>query len=81
MFSIPVSLPWTAFGKAKKARKKLLTSLEEIIIQRQQANDPGEDALGLLIAAEDEEGNSLSLEELKDQVLLLLFVCRTRNPN
>jgi retinoid hydroxylase len=73
LFTIPISLPWTKFGKALKARQKLLENLEQIIIKRQQAENPGEDALGLLIKAEDEEGNSLSLEELKDQVLLLLF--------
>ena len=56
-----------------KARKKLLEHLESIVIKRQQANEPGTDALGLLIQAEDEAGNSLTLEELKDQVLLLLF--------
>jgi cytochrome P450 len=73
LFTIPISLPWTKFGKALKARQKLLESLEQIIIERQQADNPGTDALGLLISAEDEAGNSLSLEELKDQVLLLLF--------
>ncbi|MGL5794205.1 MAG: cytochrome P450 [Waterburya sp.] len=73
LFTIPISLPWTKFGKALKARQKLLENLEQIIIQRQQADNPGTDALGLLISAEDEAGNSLSLEELKDQVLLLLF--------
>ncbi|MEM8832170.1 MAG: cytochrome P450 [Cyanobacteria bacterium P01_G01_bin.19] len=73
LFSIPISLPWNRFGKALKARKQLLKGLEKIIIKRQQQGNPGEDALGLLIQAEDEEGNSLTLEELKDQVLLLLF--------
>ena len=73
LFSIPWNLPWTKFGKAIKARRKLLQHLESIVIERQQADNPGEDALGLLIQAEDEDGNSLSLEELKDQVLLLLF--------
>ena len=73
LFTLPISLPWTKFGKALHARQKLLQHLEEIIIKRQQADSPGEDALGLLIQAEDESGNSLSLEELKDQVLLLLF--------
>jgi retinoid hydroxylase len=73
LFTIPFNLPWTKFGKALKARTKLLGSLEQIICQRQQAKNPGEDALGLLIQAKDEEGNSLSLEELKDQILLLLF--------
>ncbi|MBE9043627.1 cytochrome P450 [Pleurocapsales cyanobacterium LEGE 10410] len=73
LFTIPISLPWTKFGKALTARRKLLENLEQIILKRQQDSSPGEDALGLLIQAEDEEGNSLSLEELKDQVLLLLF--------
>lgn len=73
LFTIPIALPWNKFGKALKARRKLLENLEQIILQRQQSDDPGSDALGLLIQAEDEEGNSLSLEELKDQVLLLLF--------
>ena len=73
LFTIPIALPWTKFGKALHSRQKLLASLEEIVLQRQQADSPGEDALGLLIQAEDESGNSLSLEELKDQVLLLLF--------
>jgi retinoid hydroxylase len=73
LFTIPVSLPWTKFGKALRTRKKLLQHLEKIVIKRQQAEAPGDDALGLLIQAKDEEKNSLSLEELKDQVLLLLF--------
>ena len=73
LFTLPISLPWTKFGNALKARKKLLKDLEQIIIKRQQAEDAGEDALGLLIKAKDEEGNSLTLEELKDQILLLLF--------
>ncbi len=73
LFTIPIALPWSKFGKALKARRKLLAKLEEIILKRQQENNPGEDALGLLIQAEDEEGNSLTLEELKDQILLLLF--------
>ena len=73
LFTIPISLPWTKFNKALKARKKMLEGIEEIIVKRQQGEDPGEDALGLLIQAEDDEGNSLSLSELKDQILLLLF--------
>ena len=72
LFTLPLSLPWTKFGKALKARKKLLVNLEQIIRQRQRS-EPKEDALGLLIGAKDEAGHSLSLEELKDQILLLLF--------
>ncbi len=73
LFSIPLDLPFTRFGKAKTGRKLLLAELENIIRDRQQGIPGGNDALGLLISARDDEGNSLSVEELKDQVLLLLF--------
>ena len=43
------------------------------MLQRQQKPESDQDALGLLLQARDEDGNSLSLSELKDQVLLLLF--------
>ncbi len=73
LFSIPWNLPFTRFGKAKNGRKLLLAELANIIRDRQQGTPGGNDALGLLISARDDDGNSLGLEELKDQVLLLLF--------
>jgi len=73
LFTIYLDLPWTKFGKAKKSRKLLLAELEKIIRDRQLGTPSDKDALSLLISGRDEEGNSLSLEELKDQVLLLLF--------
>ncbi len=69
LFSIPLNLPWTTFGKALRCRRELLKYIEAIVIKRQQATDPGEDALGLLIKAADEDGNKLSTAELTDQVL------------
>lgn len=73
LFSIPLDLPWTTFGKAKKSRDLLLSELEKIVRDRQQGTPGGNDALSLLVSARDDDGNCLSLEELKDQVLLLLF--------
>ncbi|MEM9215963.1 MAG: cytochrome P450 [Cyanobacteria bacterium P01_F01_bin.150] len=73
LFTIPLNLPWTQFGKAKRSRVKLLQEVERIIRDRQQAPDPGTDTLGLLLQARDDDGNGLSLDELKDQILLLLF--------
>ncbi len=73
LFSIPLSLPWTRFGKALRCRQKLLQYIEEIVLRRQQEANFGEDALGILLQARDEEGNGLPLDELKDQILLLLF--------
>ncbi|MGK7886300.1 MAG: cytochrome P450 [Crocosphaera sp.] len=73
LFSLPINLPWTSFGKALKCREKMLQELETIIVNRQQQPKHQNDALGILLEAKDEEGNSLTLEELKDQILLLLF--------
>ncbi|AHJ31571.1 cytochrome P450 [Nodularia spumigena CS-584] len=73
LFTIPINLPWTKFGRALRCRQQLLVKIEEIILQRQQQPHSDADALGLLLQAEDEDGNRLSLAELKDQVLLLLF--------
>ncbi|EAW38299.1 cytochrome P450 [Lyngbya sp. PCC 8106] len=73
LFTLPLRLPGTKFNKALNCRKKLLNQIETIIRQRQQQAEPGEDALGLLLQAKDEDGNSLSVEELKDQILTLLF--------
>ncbi len=73
LFTIPLQLPWTKFGRALRCRQQLLAQIEEIVLQRQQKPESDQDALGLLLQARDEDGNSLSLSELKDQVLLLLF--------
>lgn len=73
LFSLPINLPWTQFGRAERARRQLLQQVEQIIQGRLAQTDPGTDALGLLIQAEDENGDRLTVAELKDQVLLLLF--------
>lgn len=57
--------------RAIAARDQLLDHLTEVIQQRQQ--NPTDDALSLLIQAQDEEGNRLSLEEIRAQAMLLLF--------
>ena len=73
LFTLPISLPWTKFGKSLRCRQALLQSIENIVQSKKTEQKSGEDALSLLLKAKDENGNSLSLEELKDQVLLLLF--------
>lgn len=73
LFSLAINLPWTTFGKAWQSRKLLLQEIEKIIQERMNLDNSIEDALGLLLQAEDEDGNRLSVEELKDQILTLLF--------
>jgi cytochrome P450 len=57
--------------RAIAARNQLLDHLTGVIQQRQQ--NPTDDALSLLIQAQDEEGNRLSLVEIRAQAMLLLF--------
>ncbi|MCU0533927.1 MAG: cytochrome P450 [Hydrococcus sp. Prado102] len=66
-------LPWTKFGRAWRSRQQILDQIEKIIRERQQQLNLGSDALGILLQARDEEGNSISLDELKSQILGLLF--------
>jgi cytochrome P450 len=73
LFTIPLRLPGTKFNQACKSHQLLLTEIETLIRQRQQQTQSGEDALGLLLQAQDEDGNKLGIEELKDQILTLLF--------
>ncbi|MBK1990886.1 cytochrome P450 [Sphaerospermopsis aphanizomenoides BCCUSP55] len=73
LFTLPIRLPGTKFSKALKSREQLLAKIEKIILHRQQQPSDEKDALGLLLNAKDEDGNSLSIEELKDQILTLLF--------
>jgi len=73
LLAIPVALPWTKFGRALRCRQLLLTRIEQLIRERQLQNISTQDVLGLLLQARDEEGNSLELHELKEQILTLLF--------
>ncbi|WP_310410660.1 cytochrome P450 [Chamaesiphon sp. OTE_8_metabat_110] len=71
LFTIPLNWSYTTYGRAIAARDKLLAHIEQVVLERQQ--QPSQDALGLLVQSQDEEGNRLSVAELKVQALLLLF--------
>ncbi|MUG94023.1 cytochrome P450 [Scytonema sp. UIC 10036] len=73
LFSIPIRLPWTKFGRALHSREQLLIRIEEIVRKRQQQSHTSQDFLGLLLQIQDEDGNKLSLQEVKDQILTFLF--------
>ena len=71
LFTIPLNWSYTTYGRAIAARDKLLSHIEQVVLARQQ--QPTQDALGLLVQSQDEDGNRLSVTELKVQALLLLF--------
>lgn len=66
-------LPWTNFSRAMKSRNQILAKIEQIINTRKQQKEEKSDALSILLTAKDEEGKSLSLPEVKEQILNLLF--------
>jgi cytochrome P450 len=66
-----VGVPWTTYGKGLRARDELHTYLRGVI--RERRIEPGDDALGLLIAARDEHGEALDDDELLNQAVILLF--------
>lgn len=75
--ALPIRLPWTTFSKALKSRELLLAKIDKIIIERQKQpslENSEKDALDLLLNAKDENGNNLSVDEIKDQILGLLFI-------
>lgn len=67
----PLKLPFTQYGKAIAARNQILEHLTTVVRQRRE--NPTKDALSLLIQARDEDGNSLTEQELIAQSVLLLF--------
>ncbi|MCC5645740.1 cytochrome P450 [Nostoc sp. CHAB 5824] len=72
LLSVPMRLPGSKFDRAVHAREQLLAKIDQVICQRQQNPALNQDVLGILLQARDEEGNCLSLEEVKDNVLALL---------
>jgi cytochrome P450 len=69
--TLPVNVPWLPYGKAIAARNALLAFIDRAIEHR-RAN-PTADALSLLVQTRDENGQALTNQELRAQMLLMLF--------
>jgi cytochrome P450 len=62
--------PWRAMNRS---RAELDRVIFEEIARRRRSGERGADILSLLLDAEDEDGSRLSDQELRDQVMTLLF--------
>ena len=71
LFMVPLRWSWTPYGRALQARDQLLAHIQKVVEDRMA--HPTKDALGLLVQSEDENGDRLTMEELKVQALLMLF--------
>jgi cytochrome P450 len=65
--------PRSPWDRMVKARAKLDTIVFDEIARRRREGHEGLDLLSLLMAAEDEDGDRLSEQELRDEVMTLLF--------
>jgi retinoid hydroxylase len=73
LFSLPIDLPFTVFGRALHARERLLTRIRAIAAERRTGGGTGEDALSVLVRAPDERGDAIEPETVVDMILTLLF--------
>ena len=64
--------PWSPWGRLVRIRREIDALLRAEFARRRAVAEPHDDILSLLIAARDEQGNPLSDEELRDEMLTLL---------
>jgi cytochrome P450 len=65
--------PGTPFRRMQRARRRLDEVIFGEIARRRRSGERGTDLLSLLIDARDEDGSGFSDQELRDQVMTLLF--------
>ncbi|CAH2322367.1 cytochrome P450 26C1 [Pelobates cultripes] len=76
LFSLPLDIPFSGLRKGIKARDTLHQYMEEAIKQKISGRDADvceEDALDYLINSAKENGKTLSMQELKETAIELLF--------
>ena len=65
--------PFTPWAKLQQAARKLDTLIYSEIASRRSTGKRGHDILSLLLDAHDEEGNTLSDLQIRDEVMTLMF--------
>ncbi|KAM6185521.1 cytochrome P450 26C1 [Rhynchocyon petersi] len=75
LFSLPLDVPFSGLRKGIRARDQLHQYLEEAIAEKLREDKPGEpdDALDMIIHSARELGQELSVQELKESAVELLF--------
>jgi cytochrome P450 len=72
--------PRSPWRRMQTARRRLDGVIFAEIERRRASGERGEDILSLLLDATDEDGSQLSRQELRDQVMTLLFAGTTPPP-
>ena len=71
MAAVRVDAPFTTYGKGQRAKRQLNQFLRTIMNERRHT--AANDATGLLLQTQDEAGNSLTEDQMLDQIRLLFF--------
>ena len=70
---VPHPLPFTRFGRAMQARKRLFGVLENLVAKRDREQREDASVLSTLLRVRDEQGQPLPRNTVVDEIQLLLF--------
>lgn len=71
---IPYDLPFLSFGKGMRARERILEHIENAVTKPKEGFETEyRSMLEIILNAEGEDGKKLSMDQVKDQILLQLF--------
>ncbi len=65
--------PWSPWGRFVRRRSRLDKMVYQEITERRQRQAPGDDILSLMITAEYDDGSHMTDQELRDELMALLF--------
>jgi cytochrome P450 len=71
--ALPVALPFSRFGRAMQARKRLFGVLERLVAKRDAEQRDDASVLSTLLRVRDEHGRPLPRSTIVDEIQLLLF--------
>ncbi|KAM9345324.1 LOW QUALITY PROTEIN: cytochrome P450 26C1 [Symphorus nematophorus] len=80
LFSLPIDAPLSGLRKGIKAREILHANMEKIIeekMERQQTEDEYHDAFDYMLSSAKEHGHELSIQELKETAVELIFAAHS----
>ncbi|KAG7231846.1 hypothetical protein INR49_010259 [Caranx melampygus] len=80
LFSLPIDVPLSGLRKGIKAREILHANMEKIIeekMERPQAEDEYHDAFDYMLSSAKENGQELSIQELKETAVELIFAAHS----
>ncbi|XP_044518566.1 cytochrome P450 26C1 [Gracilinanus agilis] len=75
LFSLPLDVPFSGLRKGIRARDLLHEHMEKAILEKLQRSEPGgqKDALDFIINSAREQGWELTMQELKESAIELIF--------